>query len=176
MIGKQGVSLLIGHNGLQDKTALNPANETVNKGIYDPTLLSTVDPDLAPGNIKDTVNIFGKVGTLVPTVSVIEALPDIAMVPSSYSWKVERTASIPATAKKVHIWIQAGYNLQGYDVDIRAVYNGVVRCESMGSSAKAVATWIGDGVGSAADLNIEMRYEHSVYTSSTHSASFYITL
>ncbi len=51
-------------NGVQVKQALNAANETVNEGVYDPTLLSTVDADLAAGNIKDAINIFGKVGTL----------------------------------------------------------------------------------------------------------------
>lgn len=60
-VDKQGVYV----NGVQVKQALNPANETVNKGVYDATLLSTVDADLAAGNIKDTVNIFGKVGTVV---------------------------------------------------------------------------------------------------------------
>lgn len=42
---------------------LNPANDTVQAGRYLATLLSTVDTDLAPANIKETVNIFGKVGT-----------------------------------------------------------------------------------------------------------------
>lgn len=64
MIGKQGVSLLIGHNGVQDKTALDATNETVNKGVYDPTTLSAVDADLAVGNIRETVTIFGFLGTL----------------------------------------------------------------------------------------------------------------
>lgn len=60
-VDKQGVYV----NGVQVKQALNAANETVNKGVYDPTTLSAVDADLAAGNIKDTVNIFGKVGTVV---------------------------------------------------------------------------------------------------------------
>lgn len=63
MIGKSGVSLLIGHNGVQDKTTLNPANETVARGIYDATTLSAVDADLATGNIKNGITIFGKVGS-----------------------------------------------------------------------------------------------------------------
>lgn len=64
MIGKQGISLLIGHNGIQDKTSLDPANETVARGIYDPTTLSAVDADLQAANIKLAENIFGFVGTL----------------------------------------------------------------------------------------------------------------
>lgn len=62
MIGKQGVSLIIGHNGVQDKTTLNPANETVARGIYDATTLSTVDAELATVNIKAGITIFGFAG------------------------------------------------------------------------------------------------------------------
>ena len=63
MIGKKGVSLLIGHNGVQGKTTLNPANETVARGIYDATLLSTVDAELATANIKNGITIFGFAGS-----------------------------------------------------------------------------------------------------------------
>jgi len=77
MIGKQGVSLLIGHNGVQDKTALNPLNETVARGIYDATTLSAVDADLQVGNIKLAENIFGFVGTLAPGgVETLEMVSD----------------------------------------------------------------------------------------------------
>lgn len=68
MIGKQGVSLLIGKQGVQVKTALSAASEVVAEGIYDATILSAVDADLAVGNIKVDVNIFGKVGTLEATL------------------------------------------------------------------------------------------------------------
>jgi hypothetical protein len=57
-VDKQG----IGINGVQVKQTLSAANSTVNKGVYDATLLETVDADLATANIKDSVNIFGKVG------------------------------------------------------------------------------------------------------------------
>lgn len=64
-VDKQGVAI----NGVQVKQALDAANEIVNKGVYDPTTLSAVDADLAVGNIKDTVNIFGKVGTLAAGIT-----------------------------------------------------------------------------------------------------------
>ena len=53
---------------------LNPANDTVQAGRYLATTLSTVDSDLATGNIKETVDIFGKVGTFAggPPVYDIE--------------------------------------------------------------------------------------------------------
>lgn len=59
-VDKQGVDV----NGVQVKQTLDAANSTVNKGVYDATLLETVDPDLAVGNIKLATEIFGKLGTL----------------------------------------------------------------------------------------------------------------
>ena len=58
-VDKQGIDV----NGIQVKQSLNPANETVSKGVYAATTLSTVDTDLAVGNIKNGVTIFGFVGT-----------------------------------------------------------------------------------------------------------------
>lgn len=58
-VSKQGV----GVNGVQIKQALSAANETVAKGVYVATTLSTVDTDLAVGNIKDGETIFGFLGT-----------------------------------------------------------------------------------------------------------------
>ena len=46
---------------------LSPANDTVDAGYYAPTTLSTVDADLATGNIKDGVYIFGVLGTYIAT-------------------------------------------------------------------------------------------------------------
>ncbi|MEI7527810.1 MAG: hypothetical protein WCK76_02595, partial [Elusimicrobiota bacterium] len=45
------------------KQALDPANDTVNAGYYAATTLHDVDTDLAVGNIKPGVNIFGSTGT-----------------------------------------------------------------------------------------------------------------
>ncbi len=49
-------------DGVNAKQALNPANDTVNKGLYDATTLHAVDADLAAGNIKSGITIFGFVG------------------------------------------------------------------------------------------------------------------
>ncbi|MHB8084336.1 MAG: hypothetical protein ACYDHZ_00725 [Dehalococcoidia bacterium] len=63
-VGANGISSQgKGINGVQTKQTLSPANETVNKGVYDATTLSAVDADLAVGNIKAGVNIFGFLGT-----------------------------------------------------------------------------------------------------------------
>lgn len=58
-VDKQGVAI----NGVQVKQALDAANETVAKGVYDPTTLSAVDADLATPNIKSGKDIFGKPGS-----------------------------------------------------------------------------------------------------------------
>lgn len=71
-VDKQGVYI----DGVQVKQALNAANETVNRGIYDPTTLSAVDADLAVGNIKEAITIFGKLGTLVPGGALSEDFTD----------------------------------------------------------------------------------------------------
>ncbi len=68
-IDKQGVAI----NGVQVKQNLSATNSTVNKGVYDATLLETVDPDLAVGNILQPVNIFGKVGTVVAGTDISDA-------------------------------------------------------------------------------------------------------
>lgn len=47
---------------------LSSANETVAAGYYVATTLSAVDNDLAVGNIKSGVNIFGFVGTYDPAL------------------------------------------------------------------------------------------------------------
>lgn len=48
---------------------LNPANDTVNAGYYAATTLHAVDADLAVGNIKSGVVIFGFTGTCTGTLA-----------------------------------------------------------------------------------------------------------
>jgi hypothetical protein len=52
---------------------LDPANSTVNAGYYAATTLQAVDADLAVGNIKTGVNIFGFVGTYDTSATPIAA-------------------------------------------------------------------------------------------------------
>ena len=58
-VDKQGVGI----NGVQVKQTLDPANDTVNEGVYEATTLSAIDADLATGNIKNGITIFGKAGS-----------------------------------------------------------------------------------------------------------------
>ncbi len=67
----------VGVNGVQVKQALAAGSETVVAGVYDATTLSTIDADLAVGNIADGVTIFGKLGTYEP--SLVEDLVDEAV-------------------------------------------------------------------------------------------------
>ena len=46
------------------RQTLSSSTDAVNAGYYSATWLSVVDPNLAVGNIKSGVSIFGKVGTL----------------------------------------------------------------------------------------------------------------
>lgn len=64
---QNGVGITTLLNGATVKQALDAANETVAKGIYDATTLSAVDADLDVGNIKVAENIFGFVGTVEPS-------------------------------------------------------------------------------------------------------------
>ncbi len=77
MIALNGVTHeRIAFNGQVAKTALSAANDVLAKGVYDPTTLSTVDADLAVGNIKSGVTIFGFTGTLVGGVETIGKYSD----------------------------------------------------------------------------------------------------
>ena len=54
------------------KQALSPLNDTVSAGYYSSGTLANVDTDLAPGNIKSGVAIFGTSGTYIAG----QGLPD----------------------------------------------------------------------------------------------------
>jgi len=73
---------------------LSDVNDTVGAGYYAATTLSTVDNDLAVGNIKKDVNVFGKVGTLSPSGSAVATdCLDTKTFYSGDSW-VQKTGSI----------------------------------------------------------------------------------
>jgi len=75
----------VGINGVQVKQTLNAANETVSKGVYDATTLSTVDADLATANIKNGITIFGKVGSAdVHDISDATAIEAEVLAPETF--------------------------------------------------------------------------------------------
>ena len=63
MLAKNGITNLNHKNGQLTKQTLSVDSETVNEGYYDATTLSTVDADLAVGNIKSGITIFSKEGS-----------------------------------------------------------------------------------------------------------------
>jgi hypothetical protein len=66
MLAKNGITNLNHKNGQLTKQTLSVDSETVNEGYYDATTLSTIDSDLAEGNIKSGTTIFGILGTYSP--------------------------------------------------------------------------------------------------------------
>ena len=61
---------------------LSPDSATVSGGYYQATTLTTVDPDLATGNIKKDVNIFGMVGTYNVWPSSTAPVPRTGQTPT----------------------------------------------------------------------------------------------
>lgn len=95
-VDKQSVDV----NAVQVKQSLSGANSNVNKGVYDATLLETVDGDLAVGNIKAGITIFGKDGTLAMTMTHDVQGSDVDGQGSigSVDWYLETTGDIAAGA------------------------------------------------------------------------------
>ena len=124
-IDKQGVYV----NGVQVKQALSDANSTVNKGVYDATLLETVDADLAAVNIKSGITIFGKLGTLAPMdVSDADALVTDVKDPKTFYSVIapRKTGTMPTVALNPALdEYPAGYHvgaasLHAVDADLAA--------------------------------------------------------
>ncbi len=70
-----------------ERKTLDPANDTVAAGYYAATTLHAVDADLASGNIKSGVTIFGKAGAdTVQDISDADAVEaDVAADKKFYS-------------------------------------------------------------------------------------------
>lgn len=87
--------------GTMRTRTLSPDNDTVNAGYYGATTLSTVDTDLATGNIRSGVTVFGVAGdpNVVNTSSGDAVSADI--VSGKIAWvdgtEVTGTASLGAT-------------------------------------------------------------------------------
>jgi len=63
MIFDQGLGHLNFDQGILRKVAIAAGSESVPEGYHAPTNLSTIDSDLATGNIKSGETIFGKAGS-----------------------------------------------------------------------------------------------------------------
>jgi len=125
--------------------ALNPANDTVEAGRYKATTLSTVDPDLAADNIKLTVDIFGKLGTVVPGGTVTADMATGSLDDSSYT---------PATSGMFdfQIPISAGFHVEFYSTAQTTWYELPTGEPQEGSAFAMLVP--GDGA------NLRFRYEY----------------
>ncbi|MCG2726769.1 MAG: SUMF1/EgtB/PvdO family nonheme iron enzyme, partial [Elusimicrobia bacterium] len=102
---------------------LDPANDTVLAGYYTATTLSTVDADLAPGNIAVSTTIFGKVGTYTSDADAIAA--DILNPKTAYVNGVKLTGTLATqTLDPANDTVLAGYytatTLSTVDTDLAA--------------------------------------------------------
>jgi len=172
-VDKQGVYV----NGVQVKQALDPANETVNKGVYDPTTLSAVDGDLAVGNIEQGVTIFGKLGTVVPmdVSDANAAVGDVKDPKTFYSVAAPRkTGTMPTVAiTAANDDYPAGYHagnvggLDAIDADLAPgnIKDGVTIFGKLGTYAQTITHDVQDSdVDSAATtLSRQLDYEVTSY-------------
>lgn len=157
MIIQNGVGITSLLNGNTVKEALNAANELVNRGIYNPTTLSAVDPDLAVGNIADGVTIFGKVGTLEATVTELLSVHGTTYVAdwggAGWNFQLKVSDTVPAAAVKVMLLLAA--SCEAADAGGKILYNGVERvsiAESIDPKMGCLCRWLGDGIGSNATV------------------------
>lgn len=90
-------------------------------------------------------------GTLEAEATVTERFPAITFVLVQAAERVYRTISIPASEKKIMVWIVAG---AGVATHARAYYNSVERASALMNNDTIPAQWLGDGIGSPADLEI----------------------
>ncbi|MDO8806668.1 MAG: hypothetical protein Q7R35_19820 [Elusimicrobiota bacterium] len=69
-----------------NKQTLSPSTDTVNAGYYSPTALHVVDANLAAGNIKNGVTIFGIMGTYIAPPSTPTAGGEWVLVPGNLAF------------------------------------------------------------------------------------------
>ncbi len=138
---------------------LNPANDTVGAGYYAATTLSAVDADLAVGNIKTGVDIFGFTGTydteaVNPVVAGRMKTGDVGFVNGA---KV--TGNGTKTLSDANDTVDAGYyaatTLSAVDVDL-ATANIKAGITIFGKAGKAEVVDTTEGVDGATAAHIAL--------------------
>lgn len=117
---------------------LNAANETVAEGYYAATTLSAVDADLAVGNIKSGVTIFGFLGTFWNTLS-----QDLVSSVGAYSVDTsgtyyQRTFAIAATSE-----LELVYQTKTFATNSMAVGGGFALANASAGSALKLRLYMG---------------------------------
>lgn len=111
------------------------------------------------------------------TLTITEALTAAIISTTSMDWTTTRTASIPASAKKVIIWLVARSRRSNVHSYIRAVYNGITCISAwVTSEGYSPVHWSGNGVGSTANLTIDQKCSDTAYSASQMSGAHYITI
>ncbi len=138
---------------------LSVDNDTVAAGYYAATTLSAVDTDLAVGNIKNGVTIFGKLGTYTP-YTITEAIAASHSEPTlTGSYVTKFSATIPASAQKVIAWANFHVGGGGGTVSTQIYYNGVQLAVATGGTTTITYQCQASaaGAGSATDLLIQAK-------------------
>jgi hypothetical protein len=147
--------------GTMPTKAIVAAAETYEEGYHagNPGGLSAIDTDLAVGNIKKTVNIFGKVGTYEEIPTITELFFEEGLQQAGNNWYLMKEDTVPAAALKVIAAMATG-DKAGADCGAKIIYNGVERAKVDWDAMPdygALARWGGDGVGSSAIIQMWIR-------------------
>ncbi|MBA7590482.1 hypothetical protein ES708_32604 [subsurface metagenome] len=167
--------------GTMPTKAIVAGAETYEEGYHagDAGGLSAIDTDLAPANIKEAVNIFGKVGTLEAAPTITEAIAAVAAKQSgATAWITFGSQSIPASA--IHIIARvSGGKVGAGDVEVQVLYNGVQKAYAIDveneDGIHATDQWNGAGLGSTADLLLQYRASQSFITTYASGGGWYVT-
>lgn len=134
---------------------LSALNDTVTAGYYEATTLSTVDADLAAGNIKDGVTIFGIAGTYegLDTSDADAVESDIKDGKFAYVDGVKIEGTMPTqTLSNASTDVPAGYyaatDLATVDADLVAgnIKQGVTLFGIAGTARIGISSSIGDSL------------------------------
>lgn len=119
--------------------------------------LSAIDADLTPANIKKDVNIFGKVGTLIATITELLSIQGTTYISdwggSGWNFQLKVSDTVPAAAQKVMLLLAT--SAEGADPGGKILYNGVERVlisQNSGVNMGSLCRWLGNGIGSSATV------------------------
>ena len=109
--------------GTMPTQTLSAANDTVAAGYYTATTLSAVNANLAGGNIKTGITIFGKPGTFTSDATAVEA--DTLFGKTFYAGGAVKTGTMPtrtlsAADETVAAGYYAGTTLSAVDANLAA--------------------------------------------------------
>lgn len=141
--------------------------------------LDAIDTDLAPANIKKDVVIFGKVGTyeeIIVTTALFELHFNQENVGTVWETIPELAGEVPANALKVQIVASARTFGGVGNGDIQILYNSVQKATASISESNTQATyWEGEGLGSAAELEVQLKIDSGSGFVSSSGGAYYQT-